>query len=636
MIKVGSDFTGVGAFDQALKRLKIPYKTVFACDMDKYARETYIENYGEPDYFPENVYDREIPSEPLDVYMTSPPCQAFSLSGKRKGEKDKRGVLFYNSHEFIQENKPKFFIFENVKGLLSDDGGKTFQRWLDYLGGKTVNGNPVIFPHPESVPYHIYWKVLNAKDYGVPQNRERVFIIGICDDADNNFSFPKPFHLKKRLKDVIDLEVDKKYYLSEKMMKWLFSHSENSKQKGNGFSFNLKNPEDVASCINARVFKMGVDDNYIAVNSGNKAGYEIAEFGDSINLSVPSSETRRGRVGKQVAQTLDTACNQAIFIGKEVRTEESKEKRRKTGTNDFRGKEVEFRESDVMNTIQTGLTNDNTILIHNVHGGFGESEPRIFKDYSPTIRTAKCGGHIPSVVQMNPSQNNLFNDFNNIIFNGKLLNENQKRNTFEILFALQKEIGEKEIKTWGLRILETIQQKEILQQGMHEKSVSRKTQKATIRNINKIQPSKGNKENAQIIMRSLPKEKWQGCSPQRRKSIKQCVRKLNESLQKLPHENSQTEINLQSGKLPNQSEGFRILREALSAFQKIWESTNSKEESIQQSYTIRRLTPREAFRLQDFPETFQWPVSDSQAYKQAGNSIVVAVLAALIEKLPLK
>jgi DNA-cytosine methyltransferase len=552
--------------------------------MDKYARETYIANYGEPDYFPENVYDREIPSEPLDIYMTSPPCQAFSLSGKRGGEKDKRGILFYNSHEFIQVNKPKFFIFENVKGLLSDDNGKTFQKWLDYLGGKTVNGNPVIFPHPESVPYHIYWKVLNAKDYGVPQNRERVFIIGIRDDSDNTFSFPKPFNLKKRLKDVIDLEVDKKYHLSEKMMKWLFSHSENSKQKGNGFSFNLKKPEDVANSINARVFKMGVDDNYI----------KIAAIRGRNPENPKSRET-----GKETVQML------------------------------------EVNENDVSNALRT-VQKDNVVLIHNVHGGFGESEPRIFKDYSPTIRTAKCGGHIPSVVQMNPSQNNLFNDFNNIIFNGKLLNENQKRNTFEILFALQKEIGEKEIKTWGLRILETIQQKEILQQGMHEKSVSRKTQKATIRNINKIQPSKGNKENAQIIMRSLPKEKWQGCSPQRRKSIKQCVRKLNESLQKLPHENSQTEINLQSGKLPNQSEGFRILREALSAFQKIWESTNSKEESIQQSYTIRRLTPREAFRLQDFPETFQWPVSDSQAYKQAGNSIVVAVLAALIEKLPLK
>ena len=210
MIKVGSDFSGVGAFDQALTRLKIEYKTIFSCDMDKYARQTYIENYGEPMYYPENVYEREIPKDSLDIYMTSPPCQAFSLAGNRKGEDDDRGILFYNSHEFIQKNNPRYFIFENVKGLLSDDGGKTFSKWLDYLGGKSVNGNPVIFPREDSVPYHIYYKVLNAKNYGVPQNRERVFIIGVRDDQDNNFRFPKEQYLNKRLKDVLEDDVDDK------------------------------------------------------------------------------------------------------------------------------------------------------------------------------------------------------------------------------------------------------------------------------------------------------------------------------------------------------------------------------------------------------------------------------------------
>ena len=260
MINVGSDFSGVGAFNQALDRLNINYKTVFACDWDKFARKTYVLNYGNSDdivivnskehdfccdemirfiegkiilsklaeerffircealarsfsfYYPLNVYNRLIPENPLDIYMTSPPCQAFSLAGKRKGEKDKRGVLFYNSHEFIVKNKPRYFIFENVKGLKSDDSGKTFNRWLDYLGGKSVNGNPVIFPLEDATHYHIYHKVLNAKHYGVPQNRERVFIIGIRDDADNNFNWPKPFHLTKRLKDVLETDVDEKYY----------------------------------------------------------------------------------------------------------------------------------------------------------------------------------------------------------------------------------------------------------------------------------------------------------------------------------------------------------------------------------------------------------------------------------------
>jgi DNA (cytosine-5)-methyltransferase 1 len=143
--------------------------------------------------------------------MTSPPCQAFSLAGKRLGKDDKRGILFFNSHEFIQLNKPRFFIFENVKGLLSDDEGKTFQEWINMLGGKSVNGVPVLFPYDDSVPYHLYWQVLNAKHHGVPQNRERVFLIGIRDDADNKFQFPREEHLPKRLKDVLESNVDKKY-----------------------------------------------------------------------------------------------------------------------------------------------------------------------------------------------------------------------------------------------------------------------------------------------------------------------------------------------------------------------------------------------------------------------------------------
>jgi len=244
MIKVGSDFSGVGAFNQALLRLGIEYKELFACDMDKYARQTFIHNYGEPEYYPINVYEREIPLESLDIYMTSPPCQAFSLAGKRLGKHDKRGILFFNSHEFIQVNKPRFFIFENVKGLLSDDNGKTFQEWVNMLGGKSVNGLPILFPYEDSVPYHLYWKVLNAKHHGVPQNRERVFLIGIRDDHDNLFQFPKEEHLTKRLKDVLENEVDDKYFLSEDKIELISNW--NSRQ--NPLRDNMYEGNEVASC----------------------------------------------------------------------------------------------------------------------------------------------------------------------------------------------------------------------------------------------------------------------------------------------------------------------------------------------------------------------------------------------------
>lgn len=311
MIKVGSDFSGVGAFNQALNRLGIEYKEIFACDMDKYARQTFIHNYGEPEYYPTNVYDREIPSESLDIYMTSPPCQAFSLAGKRLGKNDKRGILFFNSLEFIQVNKPRYFIFENVKGLLSDDGGKTFSEWVNYLGGKSVNGIPILFPYEDSVPYHLYWRVLNAKEHGVPQNRERVFLVGIRDDSDNNFRFPVEEHLSKRLKNVLENEVNDKYFLSEKMINVL-SHHKNP-------IIENETPKNSA-CIHANYFKMGGrDQQYLKIKSNTLKGYEEAIEGDSINFSVPNSETRRCRVGKGVAQTLDTACNQGVLNNYRIR-----------------------------------------------------------------------------------------------------------------------------------------------------------------------------------------------------------------------------------------------------------------------------------------------------------------------------
>jgi DNA (cytosine-5)-methyltransferase 1 len=324
IVKVGSDFSGVGAFDYAISRISkvknFEVENIFACDMDKYARISYLSSHKQPNYYPENVYEREIPKESLDVYMTSPPCQSFSLAGKRKGKTDKRGVLFFNSHEFIKENKPRFFIFENVKGLLSDDGGNTFNEWVNMLGGKSVNGNPILFPYEDSVPYHLYFKVLNSKEHGVPQNRERIFLVGIRDDTDNVFQFPKEEPLINKLKDLLEKEVDEKYFLSDKIQSQLVLNGKNNSVIGTtkpefrtiGERDNVHNPNSYMSCLTATDYKQP---KQILVKSNTKKGFDTATENDSINFSVPSSETRRGRVGVGVAQTLDTQCNKAVWIG---------------------------------------------------------------------------------------------------------------------------------------------------------------------------------------------------------------------------------------------------------------------------------------------------------------------------------
>jgi len=321
-IKIGSDFSGVGAFNQALIRLGIAYEEVFACDMDKYARQTFVLNYGEPKYYPKDVYEREIPKESLDIYMTSPPCQAFSMAGKRLGKEDQRGILFFNSLEFIRENKPRYFIFENVKGLLSHDKvdknqefGRTFQEWINYLGGKSINGVHTFFPYEDAVPYHIYFQVLNAKHYGIPQNRERIFIIGIRDDEDNDFQFPKPFPLEKRLKDVLEVEVDKKYFLSKDLIDFFITNTNTNKEKGNGFAFKPKKEEEIGNSITTKSGSR-MDDNFILISTNNSKGFDILTEEDSLNYSNSNSNsnTRRGRIGKGIAQTLDTNCQQGVWV----------------------------------------------------------------------------------------------------------------------------------------------------------------------------------------------------------------------------------------------------------------------------------------------------------------------------------
>lgn len=471
MITVGSDCSGVGALLQALNRIDNNYREIFSSDFDFYARLTYLYNYGtEKDcelaltkehkyyadnvkrislkdgiitsedmeildeanqfskkfsfYYPFSMYQRDIPDNPLDVYMSSVPCQSFSLAGNRKGEEDKRGVLFYNSHKFIKTNKPRFFIFENVKGLLSDDSGKTFGRWVDYLGGKSINGIPNLFPHEESVPYHIYYQVLNAKHYGIPQNRERIFIVGIRDDKDNRFQFPTEIPLTKRLKDVLEDSVDEKYYLSDAAIKGFINHAERHAEKGNGFKFsptdgegiavtltthegsrgynnflkveNIGNTNPSGNGMNGNVFsENGISPTLttnkgegikVQIQSATASGYEVATEGDSINLEHPNSETRRDRVGKQVGQTLTTSFNQGVAIAAIRGRNNSENKIEQT---------LEVNKSGLCNSLTT-VQKDNVVVESKIIGYTRDSKGKVvrrhLKDEAGTIHTSSGGG----------------------------------------------------------------------------------------------------------------------------------------------------------------------------------------------------------------------------------------------------
>lgn len=250
-MKVGTFFSGVGSPEQALKNLGIKHEIEFACDIDKYAKETYLKNF-KPKLFAEDITALDMQNLPyVDLLVFGFPCQAFSKAGKRKGFDDTRGTLFYDALRYLKEHKPRYFIAENVKGLLSHDKGKTFGTIIDCLA-KTTNYQMSLMPF-ENLGYHIHYKVLNTKDFGLPQNRERIFIIGIRDDKDNNFNFPKEIPLELKLKDILQDNPNSKYYLSDKAIEKIKRHNNKS----------LDN--ELSNCIHAGYYKMGGrDQQYIS------------------------------------------------------------------------------------------------------------------------------------------------------------------------------------------------------------------------------------------------------------------------------------------------------------------------------------------------------------------------------------
>lgn len=276
-MKVLSLFSGIGAFEKALDNLKTPYELVGYCENNKYASKSYSAMYNVPESM--NLgditkIDEKALQTNIDLITYGFPCQDISLCGKLKGLFNEDGTQtrsgrFFDALRIIEATQPRVAIAENVKNLTSKKFSEQFKIVLDSL---------------EEAGYNNYWQVLNANDYGIPQNRERVFIVSIRKDIDTGmFQFPEGFPLKLRLKDMLEDVVDEKYYLSEKIVK------------------------NVVKIGDGREAK-------ILVKEATKAGYAEAYEGDSINLEQPNSKTRRGRVGHQVAQTLTTSPKQGVVI----------------------------------------------------------------------------------------------------------------------------------------------------------------------------------------------------------------------------------------------------------------------------------------------------------------------------------
>jgi DNA (cytosine-5)-methyltransferase 1 len=189
--------SGVGGVTLAFSNAG--FKTTFACDINPKVKATYDLNFDKPKLVVDDIFSISPSFYPdFDVLLAGFPCQSFSVSGKRLGFKEEgRGTVFFQLAEILRIRKPKAFLFENVKGLVGHDDGHTFQTIQDVL---------------KSLGYHVHYKVLNSKNFGVPQNRERIFIVGFQDEVD--FKFPENLPTTPDIREILETDVDKEYFIT--------------------------------------------------------------------------------------------------------------------------------------------------------------------------------------------------------------------------------------------------------------------------------------------------------------------------------------------------------------------------------------------------------------------------------------
>lgn len=242
-IKIIDLFAGIGGIRLGFEQAFIgDVKCVFTSEIDKFAIETYKANFGE-----ENIHGdiTQIPTKSVpnhDILLAGFPCQPFSMAGLKKGFEDTRGTLFFDIERILLDKKPQAFLLENVKQLKGHDKGNTLK---------------VIMEHLHKAGYKTYVNILAARDFGIPQNRERIYIVGFRDHS-VEFEFPQPTRIPTKVGNILEQSVDEKYTISDKLWEGHQRRKLMHKEKGNGFGYSLFNQEsEYTNTISARYYKDG-------------------------------------------------------------------------------------------------------------------------------------------------------------------------------------------------------------------------------------------------------------------------------------------------------------------------------------------------------------------------------------------
>lgn len=658
MIKVFEAFAGYGSQSMALRRLGIDFEVVGISEIDKYAIQAYMAVHGDtPNYGDISKIDwKSVPD--FDFLTYSFPCTDISTAGEQKGLAEGSGTrssLLWECRKAIEAKRPKYLLMENVKNLVSKKFTPYLKEWLRFLEGQG---------------YSNYTKVLNAKDFGVPQNRERVFMVSILCEA--SFHFPKPFTLEKRLKDVLEKDVDESFYLSEKIVKTFLARNEKNKAKadsrecdnyvyvvgntnpsghrmnGNVFDSNGLCPtlttnkgegsrilESVPTGFSSKGKKYGNKRVQSLVDSGKISGHEV-KFLDAYNQTVsdicgtiktivdssclsfisepinqaliikqatkkgyieippggvfdasyPESLTRRGRVqdNGNVSPTLTAGGEPPCLY-------EGMEPKCVAYTRNCKGKVISRRLTDIANTVHgsTGSGGSTDCFV---------AEPQVLTpkrtEYGKAMRKDYETGAIKesrhNMTQLEPRTDGVSNTITTV----------QKDN----LLVEPGELSDNATKRLNDICIES--EKEIIGISVHPNS--RKLEFKGAESITAISPA------LRATDYKCPHAVWE-----QKAQIEYKGKKLNEG----------DDLYLST------SQDF--FRGGLDGISRTPKATNS-DTGVVQNYRIRKLTPRECFRLmgvseKDIDNIQKSGISKTQQYKMAGNSIVVDVLYYIFKKM---
>lgn len=386
-ITVNELFSGIGAQKKALQRIGIKHEIVGISEIDKYAIGSYEAMYGKTyNYGDIKTIER---LNYADLWTYSFPCTDISVAGRQEGiNENTRSGLLYQVQRLLEvaktdETLPKYLLLENVKNLVGKKFKQQFQEWINYL---------------DELGYNTYWEVLNAKNYGIPQNRERVYGVSIRKDIDDGkFKFPEKEILNKRLADILEKEVSESFYLSQKMLEYFINNSLSNEQKGNGFRFKPHNSENAAVAFSVTT-KAGsrMDDNYLIVASRGRNPKKTSDRTKGSHFEQRLEPNSQG-----ISNTLTTVQKDNLVLEKKILQVGNLKSTERFGGNPTEGRI--YSEEGIAPTICARSNTPKIIQAGNIVKTGNWNNPQRGRIYStegisPTINTMQGGGLEPKII----------------------------------------------------------------------------------------------------------------------------------------------------------------------------------------------------------------------------------------------